>query len=203
MLSIAASLCVYWYTWIRLDTAYDAPVRQWYVPLALFPEAVSEKELRRGMRVLSDPTLGGERDMRGCTRTGYYVSPWKPSRLLLWVFLRWPLECEYWHGRQTCPQDTCSGIRSDRIENRDGFDLEVRCHETGFIYGPEVVLDYRCRDFGGDWAVCSDEPRGSTVICLRPPIRWGKVDDVPCAEPWMVELRRQWEWEQYDSDWRP
>ena len=192
MLSIAASLCVYWYTWIRLDTAYDAPVRQWYVPLALFPEETSDEELSRAMDELCRPPRRCARDLRGCTLTGYFITPWKPSRLLLWVFLRWPLECEYWHWKQTCAQDTCDGIRSERLESWGSFDLDVRCDESEYIYGPLAVLDYRCRADGPHWAVCSNESLGGAARVLHPPFQPGMIDDVPCAEPWMVEARRRW-----------
>ena len=193
MLSIAASLCFYWYTWIRLDTAYDAPVRQWYVPLALFPDEESDEEFHHALSEWRSTPSRCARDLRGCTRTGYFHTPWKPSRLLLWVFLRWPLECEYWHWKQTCAKDICEGIRAERVEGWDSFDLVVRCDESRNNYGPLDILDYKCRAVGRHWAVCSDESLGTAAWSLRLPLQLGMTDDVPCAEPWMVEARRRWQ----------
>lgn len=131
----------------------------------------------------------------GCSLAGNRAHYWLPRRGLLWLFLRWPLECEAMHWLQTCDLDRCNGIRGEHVtvppERTEGVTLIVRCDEFGSAFGPYHAVQYSCHGADMGMSLCVRE-HSSYSFHLHPCHNATMNEDVPCATPEMKAARKAW-----------
>ncbi len=133
----------------------------------------------------------------GCTQNGTHAPYWQPNRLLLWLFLRWPIECEAMHGLQACDLDRCDGVRAEYIAPKPedpediSVSLVVRCDEFGYAFGPNYIAEYECTVPTNGWMFCT-RVRPFYRNSLHPCGRQNMKEDVPCATEEMKLARKYW-----------
>lgn len=189
-------LVIWWlqYGHMPIDASPDQE-RRWQsnallVPTALMPPGQTEAEFYAG------PHAEARTPELGCTMAGNRAPYWLPRRELLWLFLRWPLECEAMHWLQTCDLDRCDGVRTEYIEDGDpspwlGILIFIRCDEFGNAFGPFHAVEYDCRNGRFGWSLCIRRPT-SYSRHLHPCHRKHVEEDVPCATEEMKTVRKNW-----------
>lgn len=136
---------------------------------------------------------------KGCSSQGWTASAWLPNRALLWLFLRWPLECEVMHWLQKCDRDRCDGVRADHYFEELGFYwgrgnhvyIDIRCDEFGRRFSPLYAVAYQCNEYSKSWVLCL-RVRSTYSTCLNNSNCDGIIEDTPCASPDMIKMRKYW-----------
>ncbi len=136
---------------------------------------------------------------KGCSLQGAAAPAWYPNRALLWLFLRWPLECEVMHWLQKCDRDHCDGVRGEHyfdqglltMDDANRSHIIVRCDEFGRNFGPMYAVEYMCMAYTKQWTLCQRQ-RSFYSSRFNPGSGGHTIEDVPCATPEMIKMREYW-----------
>ena len=167
--------------------------RDFAVPVEILPEGMDESA-----SMLSAFQGGWPMFSESCGENAELTAPYKPRRLLLWWYLRWPWQCELLHWMTTCQADVCEGIRFFGVRgdppfhvHAESYALTIRCDETLDHAGPRFSMSYGCKFERPGWYRCSGGPHREyyeSDICSG-----GRYANCfPCASPADIRSRQQW-----------
>ncbi|MBM4342806.1 MAG: hypothetical protein FJ100_05465 [Deltaproteobacteria bacterium] len=162
------------------------------LPVELLPEGLDKSDLFW-------PAIHGKWPMfsESCNEDAAWTAPYRPRRLALWWYLKWPWQCELLHWLTTCKADVCEGIRfaGEREDppfhvHAPRYGLAVRCDETLDHSGPRFSMGFACEFDRPGWYRCrggADEEFSESDTCP-----FWRPNCFPCATPADLRARRDW-----------